>query len=310
MQKRLSIGVDIGGTHITCAAVRIREGQLIKGTISRSLYNHESPASVILESWAIAVNNTLSKIDTAQLAGIGFAIPGPFDYQNGISKMQHKFKKLYDLHIPSALYPLLSCSRAIPMRFLNDATCFAIGEAWLGQGKGMERLVGITLGTGFGSAFIEKGVPVVAGDWVPQNGCLWDLPFREGIADDYFSTRWFTDEYQKRTGEKVSGVQELMEKTPLNVHSRDLFEEFGQNLAACIAVPLQKFGAEVLVIGGNIANTLPAFEKTFREGLDRAGVVVKITSSKLMENAALIGSARLLDDAFWEKVSLRLPGIQ
>ncbi|MFN0176456.1 MAG: ROK family protein [Saprospiraceae bacterium] len=310
MQYPLSIGTDIGGTHITCAVVKILEGELVIETLSRATYDHNTPAATILQSWAKALNDTLSKISESQLAGIGFAIPGPFDYLNGISKMEHKFKNLYGLHIPGALNPLLSTKKELPMRFLNDATSFAVGEAWTGEGQGFHKIVAITLGTGFGSAFTEDGVPVVAGKEVPKEGCLWHLPFKDGIADDYFSTRWFIGEYQKKTGATLPGVKELIEKTNTDdAIARSLFLQFGQNLADCLAVPLQKFGAEVLIIGGNIAHALPLFGGAFREGLDKAGVKTKVVVSKHSEHAALIGSARLLDDVFWQKVSERLPSI-
>lgn len=309
MQNPLSIGVDIGGTHITCAALDIQHGRLLEETRARATYSHEASAETILQSWAQALNETLSLVDTTQLAGIGFAIPGPFDYRNGVSQMEHKFKNLFGLHIPTALNPLLQMPKDLTMRFLNDASSFAVGEAWVGEGQGFQKVVAITLGTGFGSAFADHGVPVVSGASVPKEGCLWHLPFKDGIADDYISTRWFIQEYQKLTGETVPGVKELIERTDSDAIARDLFVQFGQNLAECLAVPLQNFEAEVLVIGGNIAHALPLFGDAFRAGLEKSGVSIKIIASKHMENAALIGSARLLDDSFWEKVSAQFPHI-
>jgi glucokinase len=311
-QKNLAVGADIGGTHITCAAVEIAEGKLLENTLSRVAYSHEDSAEAILKSWASALNSTISKVDATQLAGIGFAIPGPFDYRNGISKMKHKFPNLYDVHVPSALRPQLSESslESLPMRFLNDATSFAVGEAWLGEGRGFQKVVVVTLGTGFGSAFLDGGVPVVARADVPKEGCLWHLPFKGSIADDYFSTKWFLKEFEKQTGEKVEGVKTLMEKAERGDEiAKNLFIQFGHNLAECLAPRLEKFGAEVLIIGGNIAHALPLFEEIFKNDLKKAGVSLKIAPSKLYENAALLGSARLLDDDFWGKVSAELPNL-
>lgn len=304
-----SIGVDIGGTHITCAAVNISEGVLLGDSLSRMAYQHDAAADQILLAWATALNSTLSKVAHEAVAGIGFAIPGPFDYREGVSKMQHKFKHLYEVHIPTALNKLLAPGRDLPMRFLNDATSFAVGEAWLGVGRGHDKVVAITLGTGFGSAFIDQGVPVVEGATVPPEGCLWHLPFKEGIADQYFSTGWFIAEYEKTGREKVSGVKTLMERAAADVVAQGLFQQFGRNLAECLAPWLQKFQAEILVIGGNIAHALPLFEADFVKALGAQGVSVLVAPSKLLEHAALIGSARLMDDAFWEKVSAHLPRI-
>lgn len=120
------------------------------------------------------------------------------------------------------------------MRFLNDATSFAIGEAWQGMGKGMQRVVVITLGTGFGSAFLDGCIPVVSGEQVPKEGCLWHLHYQDGIADDYFSTRWFLEEYQTKTGNKIADVKALTDKAASDSTARDLFAQFGQNLAECL----------------------------------------------------------------------------
>jgi glucokinase len=309
MNYPLAIGADIGGTHITCAAVNLAEGKWIEKTLSREVYDHEAAADLIFRSWATALNHTLLKTDESRLAGIGFAIPGPFDYRNGISRMQHKFKNLYNIHISTVLNTLLIAEKDLPMRFLNDATAFATGEAWQGQGRSYQKVAVITLGTGFGSAFLDQGVPVVSGERVPKEGCLWHLPFRDGIADDYFSTRWFIGAYEKQTGETVKGVKTLMEKSGSDAFVRSLFSQFGRNLAECAAPWLKKFGAEILIAGGNIAHALPLFEADFQDGIKKAGVAVPIVTSKLMENAALIGSARLMEEAFWEKVKRELPNI-
>lgn len=309
MKKSIAIGVDVGGTHITCSAVNITEGTLLQHTLSREEYSHEDAAPLIFQRWATALNHTLLPLEESDLRGIGFAIPGPFDYRNGISMMQHKFKHLYNIHIPTYLNTLLMEERDLPMRFINDATAFAVGEAWQGEGKNHKKVVVITLGTGFGSAFLEQGVPVVTGMGVPKEGCLWHLPFKNGLADDYFSTRWFVNTYQKQTGEKITGVKTLLEKAETDAGVRALFEEFGQHLAECMAPWLQNFNAEILVVGGNIAHALPFFKGAYEETLHKSGVYVPIVASMLLENAALIGSARLMNDAFWDKVSLNLPTI-
>lgn len=303
------IGADIGGTHITCAAVNIETGTIAQDTLSRATYQHDAPAETILHAWASALNDTLSKSGTEKPAGIGFAIPGPFDYREGISKMQHKFQNLYGMHIPSALHPLLHAGQTLPMRFINDATAFAIGEAWQGEGKGFRRVVVITLGTGFGSAYIEDGLPVTTGHRVAKEGCLWHLPFKDSIADDYFATKWFLREYEQQTGEKVDGVKTLLDRAGAGTVAKNLFIRFGHNLAECLAPWLKKFDAEVLVIGGNIAHALPLFGAVFQDDLKQMGVSAKVAPSKLKEHAALLGGARLLDDGFWEKVSAHLPKI-
>ena len=94
---------------------------------------------------------------------------------------------------------------------MNDASSFAVGEAWAGSATKVKRSLSITLGTGFGSAFISDRIPIVDGPLVPKIGCVYHLPYRDGIADDYFSTRGFWAGIRNITGKELKGVKELAE---------------------------------------------------------------------------------------------------
>jgi glucokinase len=302
--SRIAIGADVGGSHISCAAIDLVQGEVIAGTEQRVPVNNGGSAAEIYRQWALAVNAVIAPLPAGSLVGIGFAIPGPFDYQGGISKMQHKFAGIYEQNIPGALQELLSIP--LPMRFLNDAIAFAVGEAWLGQGRGRERVVAITLGTGFGSAFVEAGAPVTERVDVPPQGCLWHLPFEQGIADDYFSTRWLVQAYEQETGKSMPHAKAVADACLTDAHARRLFERFGENLARFIGPWLERFRAEVLVMGGNITGAYAHFGPTYEQGLQAQGLALPSLPSLLGEQAAMIGSARLFDPACWEKVEPQL----
>lgn len=69
-------------------------------------------------------------------------------------------------------------------------------------------MVAITLGTGFWSSFISERKAIETGNTVPDGGCLWHLPYKEGIADDYFSTRWFVTNFNEKS-EQITGVRRI-----------------------------------------------------------------------------------------------------
>lgn len=296
----IAIGADVGGSHITCAAIDMEAGRLLPGAVQRAGVDNNADAATIFAQWAQALNGVIAGVEAGRIAGIGFAMPGPFDYVNGISKMQHKFTGIYEASIPEALGARLSTP--LPMRFLNDATSFAVGEAWLGQGRGYERVVAVTLGTGFGSAFIDQGAPVVQRDDVPGQGCLWHLPFEGGIADEYFSTRWFVNEYEKATGKKLPNAKAIADAAPHDATAAALFVQFGRNLAAFLGPRLQRFQAGMLVMGGNISGAYPLFGPAYEASLAAQGLHLPTRLSALGEDAAMIGSARLFEEGFWEKV--------
>jgi len=168
-------------------------------------------------------------------------------------------------------------------------------------------MMAITLGTGFGSAFLEDRIPVVEGDRVPKMGCVYHLPVDNGIADDYFSTRWFTSRYREVTGREATGVREIAMMAGRAPEVLDIFREFGTGLGGFLAQWLRKFDAEIIVIGGNISHAFNLFGPSMKEALMKEGCDTEIAISELKEDAALLGSAYLLDDDFWKSVQPALP---
>jgi len=295
------ISADIGGSHITSAAVDPQTRQLLPGTFSEVKVDSSSDAGSILGKWADCLSETIEKAGSVQ--GIGIAMPGPFDYYNGISLIKgvHKFDSLYGMNVADILKQRMKTD--ISVRFINDATAFAIGEAWAGTAKGFRKVLAITLGTGFGSAFLDDGIPVLEGRSVPEMGCVYHLPYKNGIADDYFSTRWFVNTFNENTGLGVTGVKEIAESAGKNDKAAiDIFKEFGTGLGEFLAPWLLKFEVQVLVIGGNIANAGPLFIPGLKEVFAFNDLQTEIRISELKEKAALLGAAHLVDDAYYRKI--------
>ena len=87
----------------------------------------------------------------------------------------------------------------------------------------------------------------------------------------------------------------------------DLFTDFGDNAGLFLAPWLKKFKAEILVIGGNISHAYNLFGDVFENRLKKGKLQLRSSTSKLKEDAALLGSAYLLDDDFWKSVQHALP---
>lgn len=309
MEKNIAIGTDIGGSHISCAAVDLSTGEILKETMLGREVDNQAHAHVIIRIWSEALSEVMSRVPEGHVRGIGFAMPGPFDYVKGICYIKGvtKYDNLYGINIADAVGSSLDVPEDFPVRFMNDASSFAVGEAWAGAASSARRSMSITLGTGFGSAFVSDRIPVVDGDLVPKLGCIYHIPYRDGIADDYFSTRWFMSEYKKSTGKGLKGVKDLADLAGTDQHARDLFTDFGDRLGKFLAPYLNKFGAEILVIGGNISHAYNLFGEMFEESLKNEKCNCKVALSALKEDAAILGSAYLLDDNFWKSVQHALP---
>jgi glucokinase len=309
MKKNLAIGADIGGSHITCAVIDLTTGNIIRETVSEREVNNQAPAAEIIGVWADALSGALKKVPFENVKGIGFAMPGPFDYVKGICYIRGvaKYENMYGVNVQEEIGKALKVPGDFLIRFMNDASSFAVGEAWVGSAVNSVRSLSITLGTGFGSAFISDRIPICDGPQVPKIGCVYHLPYRDGIADDYFSTRGLLGRYKNLTGKELKGVKELASVASSDPVAMEVFADFGDNLARFLAPWLIGFGAEVLVIGGNISHAYNLFGKAFESALLTEKCTTKVALSKLKEDAALIGSAYLLDDDFWKSVQHALP---
>lgn len=309
MNKSIAIGTDIGGSHISCAAVDLVSGKILKDTLTERVVDNQAQATKIIAVWADALSAVLEKVSLEKVKGIGFAMPGPFDYVKGICYIRGvaKYENLYGFNITDAIASSLDVPEDFLIRFMNDASAFAVGEAWAGSASKANRSLSITLGTGFGSAFISNRIPIVDGDEVPKMGCIYHIPYRDGIADDYFSTRGLLGRYKSATGKELNGVKELAELVSSDKIVSDLFNDFGENAGLFLAPYLKKFKAEILVIGGNISHAYALFGNVFENRLKKEGYRGEVAISTLKEDAALLGSAYLLDDSFWTSVQHALP---
>lgn len=309
MQDEIAIGVDIGGSHIVSAAVNLSTHDILPKTTFSVKINNKESKEIVLENWSKAINKTIESVSMREMTNIGFAIPGPFIYSTGVAMFEggnDKYESLHKVSIRKEL-PKYLASKKVELRFLNDATSFGVGVSTQGKAKKCSKIIVVTLGTGFGSAFINEGVPQVNSKEVPTGGCLWDKPFKSGIGDDYFSTRWCIDRYYEISSKRLKGVKEIADAN--NNHSKAVFNEFGSNMAEFMIPFLEKFGPGIIVMGGNISKASNLFLPTLKNELQKAGLQVDFEISTLMEDAAIIGSARLFEPSFWNKVKDNLPDL-
>lgn len=304
MKRKYAVGTDIGGSHITCALIDLEHQMILPETRVTCPVDNTASADIILGVWAEAVGEAILGIPVDELAGIGFAMPGPFDYVKGIALFERveKYLGLYGVNVSEGIRSRLKLPPWVAVRYMNDATAFAVGEAWMGVAEGTGKSVAITLGTGFGSAFIDDGIPVVERQDTPPMGCVWHLPYKDGIADDSFSTRWFVKQYAALTGQTMPGVKEIADFARKDPKVAALFREYGSGIGGFLGPWLNLFGAEVLAIGGNMVGASDLFLPAFEKALADLNCKTRIAWSELKEDAALIGSARLLEPSYWSKI--------
>ncbi|MCD8211579.1 MAG: ROK family protein [Oscillospiraceae bacterium] len=151
MERRFSIGIDIGGTNLVAGIVD-REYHLVK-KVSRKAKETDSPESVcraLVELADQAVESAgLARDD---ISHIGIGVPGSVDIRRG--------EVLFCPNLPLSHTPLrayFSRSWDVPVILGNDAHSALVGEYYAGGLMGASSAAVVTLGTGVGLGVMLEG---------------------------------------------------------------------------------------------------------------------------------------------------------
>jgi glucokinase len=273
---------DVGGSHIA-GGVFNPAGMALSTPKTFLVPNSGSAAEIFGTFEALS---KLLGVNPPSLIGVGVALPNPFDYERGVSYMKHKYQQLYGLDVRLGLSKTLACDPA-QIHFLNDAAAFLIGELYQGAAGGVSRAVGITLGTGIGSAFGVEGQIVVDGPGVPPNGEIWNFPYGGGTVEDAVSTRAIQRLYQEQTGQRKD-VREIARLSPEQPAARETFASFGRELGKALRLTCAPFAPERIVLGGGISRAVSLFLPAAEAELVDLSISLRV--SELDDCAPLIGA--------------------
>jgi len=273
---------DVGGSHISAAVCRKRGYQL--GTVVRANLPEEQTSDAFLE---VLRSLGVKAMERASVEGAEFAMPGPFDYEKGISWMEHKMPYLYGVNLSEGLAARFGWKPA-QVRFLNDAAAYLLGEVGAGAAKSVKRVVCFTLGTGVGSGFAVDGRVVTAGKGVPPGGEIWNAPYEGGIVEDQISTRAIKRAYAERKGQEREVASIAHYAVGGDPDAVAVFHQFGKTLGIAIKRLLADFAPVVVVLGGGISRSAPLFLDDVNAEL--AGTKIEVRISELGDNAPLAGA--------------------
>lgn len=295
------LAFDVGGTYIKTGIVR-SDGTIVEPIDSYPARSGDTKEALLRHFTALIQGQARRVPAWLTIRGVGLAFPGPFDYERGICLIRglNKFEALYGVNLKEELteriaaIPKLqgrwSTSPAIAIE--NDAALFALGENAFGAGRSYAKTICLTIGTGFGSAFVNRGQLVKRGEGIPENGWLYRLPYRDGIMDDYISRRGIVRLAKEMGIEGAAGGDEDVKRLAERARSGEslpvqLFRTFGERLKEALTPFIESFRPNAVIIGGQIARSADLFVS------DRiAGVPVRTASD--MSASALQGAYQLV----------------
>lgn len=148
---RKLIGIDLGGTMIKVAA--ITEAGEIAAKFERPTETEKGHRHVI-QRMANMAREVAGQAGWTwdQVDGVGAGIPGFFDFDTGVMLFAGN---LGWLNVPVRKLLAEACGK--PVEVENDANAAAIGEQWVGAGRGSRHMIFATVGTGIGGGIIVDG---------------------------------------------------------------------------------------------------------------------------------------------------------
>ena len=280
--------LDIGGTHVAGGRVDVATASVD----ARSRLFEPLPAAGTRGELLAALTRVTRSIAEPGIASLGVAVPGPFDYEAGVSEMTHKLDGLHGIDLRTELQVASALPDPAAIRFVNDADAFLIGEWWAGAALGHQRVVGVTLGTGLGSAFADEGRVVRSDPRVPPGGELHRLRFRGAPVEQTISRAALLSAYGEPMDEEID-VEQIAERAGAgDLGARRVFADLGTALGQFLAPWLRAFEPTCLVVGGSIARSWSLFEDSLRAAVESIPGLDTVTVAEQLEDAALLGAAR------------------
>ncbi|MBZ5725687.1 MAG: ROK family protein [Acidobacteriia bacterium] len=145
-----AIGLDLGGTNLRAAAID-RSGVMLDHISGAT--NFSEGREAVLADIAAAIVRLREKHGTPGLAGIGVGVPGFIRMKEGFITGSNNLPYLENFPVRDEISRRLGA----PVILENDANAAALGEKWMGAGRGVDDLVLLTLGTGIGGGIVSGG---------------------------------------------------------------------------------------------------------------------------------------------------------
>jgi len=303
--KRVSIGIDLGGTEIKAGLVS-EDGTIIQKY--RKSTEAQMGGDTVVERIGDLIQEILDsdamKGHENDLLGVGMGSPGLIDHDKGAITRP--------VNIPDWEH-WISVRDRFMQRFPgqikrvevdNDANVGALGEALFGMGKGKKVVLVLTLGTGVGGGgelghiMVNPSGPVCG---CGNEGCLEAYASANAIAK-YAQERLKVGHIPSKMKDMVDDREKVTSKIVYQAAiagdevANQVVEHAGRSLGIGISSLIVCFNPEIICIGGGASNMGDLLFDYAREEIARrvffhSHYPTPIVQAQLGEEAGTVGAA-------------------
>ena len=281
------LAIDIGGTMIKYGLVS-SDGEIL------STDKIETEAEKGLENILNKIDNIFKRYKENNPVGIAVSGTGQI---NGMIGNVIGGNPIIPNWIGAHLIKILEDKYNLPAVLENDVNCVALGEKWIGAGKGLSNFICLTIGTGIGGGIILhnqlfRGENFVAGEF-------GHILIKKGEFEQFASTTALIRLVKERTGKTLNGKEIFdLEKKEI-VEYQEVISEWIENLTDGLSSIVYCFNpANIILGGGVIEQGEPLINRIKNSLFKKIGPQFKeklnIIQAKLGNNAGMIGASYLL----------------
>ena len=254
--SKFRLGIDLGGSKIEGLVLAPDGTELARGRISTPAGDYRAT----LQSIAVMVDRL--ETDVGRQCCVGVGMPGSFSRATGRVKNANSVC-LNGQPLQQELETLLGR----PLRFANDADCFALSEATDGAAAGARVVFGVIVGTGTGGGIVVDGRLVagpngIAGEWghnplpwpradeLPGPVCYCGL---HGCIETWLSGPGLSHDYRRLTGDMPEAIEIDRRAHRGDAPALQVLARHADRMARALASVINIIDPDVVVLGGGVS---------------------------------------------------------
>ena len=298
-----SIGLDLGGTNLRAAA--IDASGLMLDKVSGST-NYSAGREAIVDDMVSSIVRLRDNFGASGLQGIGAVVPGFIGLTDGVVRDCNNIPCLDGYPIHQELQQRLGASVILE----NDANAAALGERWIGAGRGIDDLILLTLGTGIGGGIISRGCVMrgylgMAGELghitVVPNGNPCGCGNR-GCVEKHASAQAISVMARLSGLGDLTAEQVYLVARSGNEKAREIFRSMGEALGIALAMLINTFNFPLYLFGGGAVAAWDQFAPWMMDEVRRRSFTYRASNTRI-ERATLGSEAGLYGAAYLPRMA-------
>jgi glucokinase len=295
-----SIGLDLGGTNLRAAAIT-SSGELLSKVWGKAKLSQGR--DTVIDDMVSSIQHLRDEHGTHDLLGVGVCVPGYILMKKGVIVEANNLPDFDGFPVRDAIEQKLGCRVVLE----NDANAAALGEQWIGAGKGVDDLVLLTLGTGIGGGIISGGKILhgylgMAGEvghmTVMPNGNPCGCGNQGCLEKHASATAIIGMAQMMHLGKDITSEDVYNMAVGGDERARHIFELVGRSLGIALATLVNIFNFPLYLLSGGALAAWDQFSPSMFAELKKRSLPYRKTDTRIEKatlgsEAGLFGAAHL-----------------